>query len=302
MIRGRSIRCAARRLPTSSSGWTRSRRWTFNRVAMTDLAALGVARPDGRYTALREPSPATLTATAASIGDRICELAITDGQRATWLVPIPADKKRLVATAAGIDLYNGLSGIALFLGYLGAATGERGYRRLAAAAMAEALAVYKSSDSTTFPPGAYAGVGGFAYVLARLAHLLGRPDWLDEATAILRKGARQALGSRDIDVITGQAGFLMAALATRCHLGDPGLSRMLAALAGKLYRLVTATQKRGQSKLPGKADAGIAHGRAGIGFALKRWSEFRPGHRCGVTAQTQIAADLKALGSGARHA
>jgi lantibiotic modifying enzyme len=73
---------------------------------------------------LAEPSSQTLIATAARIGDRICELAIEDGDRCTWLVPELANPKRLVTSVAGMELYGGLPGIALFLGHLGATTGE----------------------------------------------------------------------------------------------------------------------------------------------------------------------------------
>ena len=271
------------------------------RIAMADLTASPNAHAGVRSGFPGDPSPDALVSTAARIGDRICDLAIMDGERATWLVPVIADRKRLVASVAGIDLYNGLSGIALFLGYLGSATGENRYRRVAVGAMAEALALYKASDSAIFPPGAYDGTSGFAYALVRLAYLLDRPGWIEAAAAVLRNGARQALGSPKVDIIAGQAGFLVAALATRCHRDDRVLDHALARLAGKLLRLAATARTRGKSKLPAVTDAGVAHGRAGIGVALARWSGFEQDDACGKAAEVLTKFDVDAIDTETRQ-
>ena len=163
------------------------------RVAMTDLGAPADAAARIRTESSSDPTPEQLIATAARIGDRICELAITDGERATWLVPMAASETRLMNGVAGLDLYNGLPGIAIFLGHLGAVAGNDRYSRVAAAAMAEALAPFTRPPITMScpqghePDRAYDGIGGLSYVLRQLAGILGRPEWSAEAAAMLER-------------------------------------------------------------------------------------------------------------------
>jgi len=64
-----------------------------------------------------------------------------------------------------------------------------------------------------------------------------------------------------------------AALEVYRHANDAALIRGLAPLAKKLHRLGMTAPKSGKVTLPTQADAGVAHGRAGIGFALSQWAE-----------------------------
>jgi type 2 lantibiotic biosynthesis protein LanM len=251
----------------------RDRQTWLVRVAMTDLTASvggGIRR---RTRPSRDPTPDKLLSTATRIGERICDLAITNGERATWLIPEIVDKNRLATTVAGYGLYGGLSGIALFLGHLGNITGQTRFRRLALAAMSEALELYKTDRRDKPPYGAFDGIGGLAYVLLQLANLVDRPDWLGEAIKMLHKAAKQAARSSEFDIISGQAGLIVAAIAVYRSTNDAALIRRLRPLAHKLGQLAISPRKRAESLLPMKADAGLAHGRAGIAFALLRWAE-----------------------------
>jgi hypothetical protein len=51
------------------------------------------------------------------------------------------------------------------------------------------------------------------------------------------------------------------------------LIRTLRPIAHALKQLAALSRKDGESSLPNAADAGVAHGRAGIGFALSRWAD-----------------------------
>jgi type 2 lantibiotic biosynthesis protein LanM len=273
----------------------RDRQTWLVRVAMTDLGALADAAARIRTESASDPTPERLIATAERIGDRICELAITDGERATWLVPTVASENRLMNGVAGLDLYNGLPGIALFLGHLGAVAGNGRYSRFAAAAMAEALALYKVTDSGALSLGAYDGIGGLSYALLHLASLLDHPEWIVEAAEILQKAARRAARSSEIDIMSGKAGFIVAALAVHHRKNDATLIRSLRPLALELRRLAAASGKRDESLLPTKADAGVAYGRAGIGFALSRWAEVTGDDSFRADATELIRFDLEAI-------
>ena len=64
-----------------------------------------------------------LGALAASFGRRLDELCLRDEGGAYWLGVGPLDESTYGLYPSGSDLYAGTSGIALFLGYLGAITG-----------------------------------------------------------------------------------------------------------------------------------------------------------------------------------
>jgi type 2 lantibiotic biosynthesis protein LanM len=270
----------------------------FARVAMADLSAPADGGTSSRTGTSRDPSLDELISTATCIGERICDIAITDGERATWLVPELADTSRLLTTVADHDLYGGLSGIALFLGHLGSITGESRFRCVAIAAMSEALAVYEAAGRDISRPatfGAFDGAGGLAYALMQLASLVDRPDWLGDAVRMLKRATRQAGRSSQLDIVSGQAGLMVATLAVHRNTNDAALISGLRPLAQTLRQLATAPGKRAESLLPAKADAGLAHGRAGIGFALSRWAEATGDEGFHAPATDLIRFDLEAI-------
>src|SRR5665213_1319764 len=265
------------------------------RVAMADLSVPVNENRSSRTGRSSDPTPDKLISTATRIGERICDIAITDGERSTWLIPEIADTNRLVTTVAGYDLYNGLSGIALFLGHLGSITGITRFSHVAVTAMEEALALYKVADRDATFSGAFDGIGGLAYALMQLASLVDRPEWLGDAVAMLHQAARQAGRSSELDIISGQAGLIVGALAVHRNCNDAALIRRLRPLAQKLEQLATAPAERADSFLPTKGDAGLAHGRAGIGFALSRWAEATGDNGFRATASELIRFDLEAI-------
>jgi type 2 lantibiotic biosynthesis protein LanM len=266
------------------------------RVALTDLGAPVSAPAHIRLEPSGDPTAEQLIATAARIGDRLHELAIIDGERATWLVPTFASETRLINSVAGLDLYGGLPGIALFLAHLGALSGNHRYSRLAAAAMTEALALYKAADSRDLSLGAYDGIGGISYALLNVGSILSRPEWVVEAAKILKKDAKRAADYPEIDIMSGKAGFIVSALAVHGSQNDATLIRSLRPFAHALKRLATASGGSGTSLLPTAADAGFAHGRAGIGFALSHWAETTGDHDgFRATAIELLRFDWKAI-------
>src|ERR1043166_7149931 len=83
-------------------------------------------------------------AAADRIGAKLCRDAIWAGGRCNWVGPsmeFVEGAWRPVHRASGGSLYNGTSGIALFLGRLFALSGECEHRRSAIAALEQALAI-----------------------------------------------------------------------------------------------------------------------------------------------------------------
>jgi lantibiotic modifying enzyme len=106
---------------------------------------------------------------ADRIGAQLCRDAIWDGGRCNWVAAgfgEDGEEYRAVNPA----LYGGTSGIALFLGRLSRATGERIFSDTARAALQQTLSQVGESPTKRFAPGMetglYSGLSGVAMVLS----------------------------------------------------------------------------------------------------------------------------------------
>ena len=73
------------------------------------------------------------------IGERLESSALRGDEGVSWIGLTSRGDHRWSVTPLGTDLYGGLPGVALFLGYLGAITREDRFRALARAALSTAL-------------------------------------------------------------------------------------------------------------------------------------------------------------------
>jgi type 2 lantibiotic biosynthesis protein LanM len=270
------------------------------RVAMQDPEEEGATTPMPVSSSLCASSPETLIATAARIGDRLCELAIEDGDGCTWLVPELVNSRRLATTVAGFGLYDGLSGIALFLGHLSAITGEGRYGGMADAAMREARALCRKQHVSSARLGAFQDIGGFCYALVHLAALTGRRELAAEASAIIHKFATRAARTGDLDLITGVAGFVVAGLVVARFNRDKALVENLRSAVERLYRLTTSPPR----PLPilAENETGLAHGRAGAALALFRWAETTGEARFRTAGEDLVRKDFAIMEASRRNA
>lgn len=114
---------------------------------------------------------------------------------------------------AGVELYDGLGGIALFLAYLARESGEDCYRKGAEALlkniqMIMAKRVHKWSRMSGF-----LGLGSLVYVYSHLGVLWNREDLLNEAK-VFAEDIPHALEHDDtFDILTGSAGCLLCLLS-----------------------------------------------------------------------------------------
>lgn len=214
---------------------------------------------------------------AHRIGRRVAAAAEWEGDAATWTIMSPdRDHPELrvakPAQASG-TVYEGTAGIALFLAELWSATGRSDgeLARASLGAIRHALA-----DSAQLPESAYGFHGGrvgIAYAAARIGRLLGRPELVGQAAALLEPAVGHETEDRGIDVIGGAGGAIQALLALSAWLPDPELPLGIARRLGdNLIR--SAEHESGGwcwGTMRGSAVrhlCGYAHGSAGIGHAL----------------------------------
>jgi type 2 lantibiotic biosynthesis protein LanM len=139
-----------------SKGWNACRERTSalsqreidRQIWLTRVSFVGLNEelPKSRWRP-RAASRTALVEAASKIGDKLCDLAVTRRGRASWLFPILDETVHLVPAVTGFDLYDGLSGIGLFLGRLSLVTRQRRHRQFAQAAVAEALAIHRRMEN-----------------------------------------------------------------------------------------------------------------------------------------------------------
>jgi type 2 lantibiotic biosynthesis protein LanM len=184
---------------------------------------------------------------AQRIGARLCRDAVWHQGRCNWTSDF-LDGETVAHGALGPDLYDGSSGIALFLWRLAAMTGERIFRLTAEAALRQALARMPVSGC-----GLYSGGLGVLYAAAEI-----RQEFDEEAVL------KQAEPDRSrLDVIDGSAGAIAVLLrfrlleAARRH-GDLLIEKASRNDDGWSWKTIEATRN----------PTGFSHGASGIAWAL----------------------------------
>lgn len=175
------------------------------------------------------------------------------------------------------DLYRGQAGIVLFLAALAAVTGQARFSEAASSlrrAFERLLAEPGPASPSGWPSlGACSGLGSIVYSLAAAGRLLGDASW----TELALRWAREISLARiqedpHLDVVGGTAGALLALLALQDDTGEPWLEERIGACARRLIATQVATGGDGAAwpDPDGRAPAGLAHGAAGIAYALNR--------------------------------
>lgn len=215
--------------------------------------------------------------TATRIGIRLCRDAIWDAHRCNWLGASmePIDANWTVATRSfGPDLYDGTSGIALFLGMLYSLTGDDLFRITAQGALHQAVSALDTYDRAA-RIGFFNGITGIACALLRVGHTLDAPEFVDEGLALLTSLADLDAGQAPLDVVIGSAGIIPALIDV--HSGFPHdiwidlavqhgenlLNRAEKTEIGWSWNTIDLPTNSTQHNL-----TGFAHGAAGIAWAL----------------------------------
>ncbi|WP_367323296.1 type 2 lanthipeptide synthetase LanM family protein [Streptomyces sp. HUAS ZL42] len=218
-----------------------------------------------------------LLALASAVGRRLGELSHQNEDSAYWLGLAPLDESTWGLFPAGSDLYSGTSGIALFLGYLGAITGEPSVTLLARRALTAARAqarewLREQLDAGEAPPtvGAFDGLASVVYALTSLGGLWAERDLFDEASELVARLPSLISRDRSLDVIHGSAGCILSLLSL--HTVRPSARTLdvavrcgerLLATAQPVPRGIAWTTLEDQPPL-----GGFSHGTAGIALSL----------------------------------
>lgn len=205
------------------------------------------------------------------LGRRICQQAFWHEGRCNWVGALPDEgpygQTVINYAAFGPDLYDGTSGVALFLAELHAATGDRECRRTALAALRHALA-HADDAQERRSPGLYSGRVGVALAGVRAGLLLGDDTTVDRAAALTDDLAPVD----EFDLMSGNAGVVLGLLELGRLLSRDGPPARAHAFG---RRLLEDAQRGGEGlswASPGQRQrrdlTGLSHGAAGAGVAL----------------------------------
>jgi type 2 lantibiotic biosynthesis protein LanM len=218
----------------------------------------------------REATKSELVSAACAIGDRLEDLVLRSGDEAAWIGLVPASEHTWQLAPLGLDLYDGIPGVALFLAQLEMISGERRFRDLAksaVAAMRRQLEGYRSNDVI----GGFTGWGGVLYALSNLGTIWADTSLIDEAESSLSVLAGAIPRDTVFDVIGGAAGCALGLRALYECRRSPRLVE-LGRTCGDHLLANAQSINGGLGWLCGSHAVtpltGFAHGSAGIGHAL----------------------------------
>ena len=212
---------------------------------------------------------------ASEIGDRLAGLAFTAGTGAAWLGLMPAGETEWNVAPLGIDFYDGLPGVAVFLARLGEVTGDGRYSNLARSAVQSLRRQVEQAQRFRLV-GGFNGWGGVIYSLAHLSSIWEASSLLDEAEALLPLLPELIRNDTRLDVIAGVAGCALALRSLYQCRPSAAITDLARACGERLLGTAQATQA-GKGWICGSNAVcpltGFAHGNAGIAYALVEISD-----------------------------
>lgn len=211
---------------------------------------------------------------ADRIGRRLCRDAVWDGPRCNWLgwalVPhnhgwVPAYK------AQGRTLYDGTTGIALFLGWLHHFTGDAMQRTALLGTLRQLKSVLADPDPTV-RFGFHAGLCGITAVGLQIGAMLGDEELMDRSLGLLTGLAEDTPEAPHTDVISGSAGCIPMLLQCAAGFGRDDFHAAAVRHGDFLLESARRSDAGWSWDSTGQVDhphlIGYAHGAGGIACAL----------------------------------
>jgi class II lanthipeptide synthase len=221
---------------------------------------------------------AVFKAEADKIAAELAQYAVRRGRSAAWIgLDWLGDSDVSQLVCLGPDLYNGATGIALFLAAHAAVSGHAPSADLALAGLAHVRRNLNSSSAARFARslgiGAATGLGSIVYGMCVIAKCLGTAALLQDAERAARLFSDELIAAdKQLDVMGGAAGAILALL--RLHRDTQSEDALARAICCGEHLL---TQKRigparhrswiGQG-FGGSPLNGMSHGAAGFAYAL----------------------------------
>lgn len=209
---------------------------------------------------------------ARALGDVILRTRADIDGLVNWPGVVDTDAAVIANPAMGPALYDGVSGVALYLAYLGETVNDDSFRDIAHRAQLTAARLFQLSNAESWALGAFGGIGGYLFLLAHLSAL-----WPDESPSELTTEYLTDLSAlipsdEQYDVINGAAGLILALLAIESVRPTIGALDVAVDCGWHLVRNASPQGAGVGWKQAGDAVAltGFGHGASGIAWSLLR--------------------------------
>jgi lantibiotic modifying enzyme len=229
-----------------------------------------------KFSTLVNDTRSLFLETASEIGEKICSSAFWEGSQCNWIGrSIHTDEfSPPTNKALGPELYDGSSGLALFLSYLYLSTHEEKYRRTAEGAIMHALS-HANDIHRICRFGFYSGCIGIAYVATSMGLLFKDDKLFEEAIFLLQELASDLQTPYLMDLISGNASAIPALLNMYQVFREKSILELALHFGKEL--LSTAVREPFGWSWDHRANGistsrynltGFSHGAAGIGYGL----------------------------------
>jgi type 2 lantibiotic biosynthesis protein LanM len=223
-------------------------------------------------------NPQELLAAARELGDRLENTASRSHDLIAWTGLTMVKEKTWSITPVASDLYSGLTGIGLFLAYLGHLTEDSRYTQSSRLAINTAIRQFKEaramSVNAPLAVGAFSGESGLIYALTHLGRIWREPELLGRAEELIGLLQDAIAKDRTFDIIGGVAGYLCVLGAFYEVTGSSIAMRSISACAEHLLaNAQTVPNGIAWETMPSQSYApltGFSHGVSGISYALLR--------------------------------
>jgi lantibiotic biosynthesis protein len=211
-----------------------------------------------------------------NIAHKLCRDAIWSGNACNW-IGIRMDNRNANEAcyySLGNDLYEGTSGIALFLALVHRFYPDRLFLRTAAGALQHSVTTSRT-ESASAPDSVFSGATGRHAIYLRTGEWLSQPEWSERAMQYFKGIAMPTSAAIGKDIITGPPGVALVLMDIIDSIGDS--TRAMEALhfyAGHIYSCAIQEREGVSWKtMDGQRQnlTGFAHGASGFGYALARF-------------------------------
>ena len=229
---------------------------------------------------------------ACKIADELVSTAEYGQDDVTWIGLEQFDDGIWDLAPVGMDLYNGLSGIAFFLSYAGSLLDNDEYTSLARRAATGVLRHVEQFSQDLPGIGAYEGWGGTLYTVTHMAHLWNDKDLLAQAHDLVTVIASFVGEDENYAIMDGAAGAIAALLAFN-NSNPSGKALDTAVSCGD--HLLDAAQRMENGlgwiapRFGTRPLLGFAHGSAGIAWSLFKLAAASNCERFHIAAQEALA-------------
>ena len=205
---------------------------------------------------------------SAKIGDYLERAAFGDFHTANWL-GLQGVGTNWKVDVCNYDLYDGLAGIALFLGYLSFLTHNPKYARLAWRACNQIYQWFQK-EQEPLSIGAFNGWSGVIYGFTHLSSLLNDQKLIEWTHQIIER-FDDPENDEELDWIGGAAGCLVVLLGLYVRTGSQR-ARSLAIRCGDhlIQKAIRSKVGLGWKSINDSLLTGMAHGAAGCAEALAK--------------------------------